>query len=455
MQLAIITAVLVTLACSQHGGEAVSGVAWRMLVVIGSTLLAPLIALAATHTLSARGDSEFDKRTAVPSLEWFLTWSWLGATAIILFVAQWPRIVSANWELSRWPVVDELVILAPVVGSLLLVWAVLYRFEHLTAVAACREGQTEPPPSRMAAYLWLQVRQQFGLILLPPLLVLGVVETLSSLNITPAKLDTAWWIALPLAATTLLLMPAAVRRVWKTTPLPPGPVRSVLDAICVSRKCYLREILVWDTSHTVANAAVVGISRWLRYMLLSDVLLARLSITEVAAVVRHEVAHLRRWHLPLRLALLVLPLAWWAAIKHRWPALESGLGSALGAPNWLTEATSMLILPLGMLAYAVVVVGWYSRLLEHDADLDACLTATGQFDPAWAIDFRRALWTICPPCMESRSSQWLHPPLASRFSFLDRVIDDQQVATAFRERLRRIAFGIAVLYLAAVLVAIS
>src|SRR5205823_8853048 len=146
---------------------------------------------------------------------------------------------------------------------------------------------------------------------------------------------------------------------------------------------------------TLANAAVVGLWGPLRYMLLSDALVTRLSASEIAAVARHEVAHLRRWHLPLRLALLVLPLACWWAIKAHWPHVDSHVNSLVPWLDLSAAASMPILVAVAMLLYALLVVGSYSRLLEHDADLDACLTDDGQFDRDAADDFCRALMTLC------------------------------------------------------------
>jgi STE24 endopeptidase len=249
-----------------------------------------------------------------------------------------------------------------------------------------------------------------------------------------------------------VLMPAAVRRIWQTTSLG-GPLRERLDDVCRLRKCSVRDILIWHTDGTMANAAVVGISRWLRYLLLTDVLVARLSDDEIAAVVRHELAHLRRWHLPLRLAVLLLPVAWWLAVKQAWPGIGPLFESTIVSLGVRPAIVAAFGVPVGMVTYAVVVVGWYSRLLEHDADLDASITDGGQLDAIMATDFCRALLTLCGRARESWFSQWLHPPVAARVEFLQRVIFEPTDAVTFRRRLNSVTLAMAVLYVAAMLVA--
>src|SRR5436190_3503863 len=454
MQLAILTAVLAALAAAESGGGPVVGIAWRLLVVASATLIAPLAALVGTQRLAASVAADNESEDAVSRLQSIVVCLWLGAVALILLVAQWPQIVRSNWQLADWPLVDELAILLPVIAPLILMWAALYRLERASQIAACSARNIKPPVPRLIAYLWLQVRNQLAMVLLPPLVIVGLFETITSLRVPAANIDTAWWFVLPLVGMMLVLMPVAVRRIWHTSPLSASPLRERLDGVCRGRQCHVRDILIWHPDGTMANAAVLGMSRWLRYMLLTDVLVTQLTDDEIAAVVRHELAHLRRWHLPLRLAVLLLPVAWWLAIKHAWPAADTTIETMLATLGIRPQLVAAFGIPLGLLAYAVVVVGWYSRLLEHDADLEACLNDDGQLDPVTAADFCCALTTLCGRNHESRFSQWLHPPVFQRVALVRRVLVNPRLAIAFRRRLGWSAAAIAMLFVAAGVLAV-
>jgi Zn-dependent protease with chaperone function len=449
MQFAILTAVLAAIAAAESGGGPVAGVTSHLLVVAGATLIAPLAALVGTYRVASSVVANEDSEDAILWLQTIVVCLWLGAVALILFVGQWPRIVRSNWRLEGWPLVDELAILLPVIAPLLLVWAVLYRLDRAAQVAACAARTIAPPPPSLINYLWSQVRHQLILVVLPPLVVVGLFEVVASLPVGGAEIDTVWWFVFPLVGMMVVLMPAAVRRVWQTAPLVASPLRQRLDDVCRDRRCQVRDILIWHTGGTMANAAVVGMSRWLRYMLLTDVLVSHLSDDQLAAVARHELAHLRRWHLPLRLAALLLPVAWWLAIKQLWPGVETALETfvvSLGVPSVLAANFGI---PLALLAYAFIIVGAYSRLLEHDADLDACLDGHGRIDPAVSRDLCSALLRLCGGRRESRLSQWLHPPVYSRVKFIRRAAGEPSLVCAFRFRFGLVAGGIAALYLAA------
>jgi STE24 endopeptidase len=447
MQIAILTAVLAAIAAAESGGGPVAGVAWRLFVVISATLVAPLAALVGTQRLAGTVRLDDESEDAISRLQSAITCLWLAAVGTILVIGQWPRIVRANWHLATWPLVDELAILLPVLSPLVLIWAAMYRLERETQVAAYRARELNPPPARLGAYLLMQMRHHLGLVLVPPLAIVGLLETLAACGLSAANFHAAWWMAIPLIGTVLVFMPVAVRRIWRTSPLAAGDLRRTLDGVCRGRKCLVRDILIWDTDRSMANAAVVGISRWLRYVLLSDVLLSRLSDRQIAAVLRHELAHLRRWHLPLRLALLLLPVAWWLALQSAFPAAFDGAEDMLQSSGIRPQLAAALILPVGMLAYALVVVGWYSRMLEHDADLDASQNDhDGMLDSSLAEDFSIALETLCAGIREGRFSQWLHPPAADRIALIRRFVDSPGEAKAFRRRLVLVAAGIALLY---------
>ena len=462
MQLAILTAVVASLAAAEASGEPVAGVAWRLMSILGVILVAPLTALVGTWRLAVRGNAT----EGVPSsahgrgserglarLQSVVLGLWMSGVIIVLFVAQWPRIVRGNWHLASWPLLDELAILAPVIAPLLLVWAALYRGERAAQVAAFRARNLAPPAPQLGHYLWLHVRHYLGLILLPALTIVAAFDVLRLFHFAADSSSIAWWLAVPLLVTLLLLMPLALRRIFPTTPLAAGDLRDDLEAICREQRCSVREILVWQTGGHMANAAVVGLSRWLRYVLLTDALLDRLTPAQIAAVLRHELAHLRKHHLPLRLALLALPLAWWLAIERVFPDLSTTMAATVDAVGLPAPLLAALGLPAAMLGYALLVVGWYSRLLEHEADLEACRAGGGRFDPPAAIEFCQALIKVIGHSAESRSGQWLHPSLADRLQFLHWAADDV-AQTIFDRKLRVVRLAIAAAYLAALLIAV-
>jgi STE24 endopeptidase len=129
-------------------------------------------------------------------------------------------------------------------------------------------------------------------------------------------------------------------------------------------------VFVMDGSRRSAhgNAYFTGVGRNKRIVFF-DTLLERLGVTEVEAVLAHELGHFRLKHVRQRLVLsLVMSLGAFALIA--WLAAEPGFYTALGVP----VASSHGALLLAMMAapaftYFVTPIGaWWSRKHEFEAD---------------------------------------------------------------------------------------
>jgi STE24 endopeptidase len=129
-------------------------------------------------------------------------------------------------------------------------------------------------------------------------------------------------------------------------------------------------VFVMDGSRRSAhgNAYFTGVGRNKRIVFF-DTLLERLGVTEVEAVLAHELGHFRLKHVRQRLVLsLAMSLAAFALIA--WLAAQPGFYTALGVP----VASSHGALLLAMMAapaftYFVTPIGaWWSRKHEFEAD---------------------------------------------------------------------------------------
>lgn len=455
MQLAILIAVICALAQDEStAAEPVGGALWRAALTLAGALVAPLAAALGSLRLLrglARDDgpSPAECERVWSRIQSLVLGMWLAIVAATMYGLQWPRVVRTDWSLGAWPLVDEILILLPVLLPLVLYWSVLHRLQiaaqdALLRTGGARAGGASRPQSRLAAFLWQNARHHLALVVLPALIVIGLQESLT--RIWPTLATNSWWIYPPMLAAMLALMPVALRSIWRTSPLPSGPLRERLVAICRAQRVGVREILVWHTDGQIANAAVAGVLRGLRYVFLTDGLLARLSPAEVEAVLRHELGHITRCHMLLRMLVLALPLVMWMAVKQAFPGFIHPLGERLAAAGWSESMQISLLVPAGLAAYAILVVGRYSRWLEHDADLATCVWPGGQVDRAAAESFARALIKIVGRSRESRWSLWLHPSTLSRIAMLGQAIADPAWAARYRRRLTLVAAGIIALY---------
>lgn len=439
MQLSIVFAVVATVILSASAvAQPVANATWRLGVSAGAAMLVVLFAVFGSWTVSRRLSRDFGRRQKW--LRYFEVFRrihlafWLSISGGILYCLQWPRLVRCNWGLQGTVLLDELLIFVPVLLPLIASWAAFHEVDRTLLRTQATLAGASPSVMRRGRYLWLHVRHHLGLVLLP---VLGVVAMLDFATWwMPAWIESsfAWPLYFaPLAVVTVAL-PLLLRFLWRTEPLPAGPLRERLEMAAQQVGLRVRDILVWKTNGRVVNAAVIGLMPSLRYVLLSDGLLARLSDEEVEAVFLHEAGHVRRRHLLLRVFVLCLPLCLWLGWQAIDPAVwESAMASlemhGLGRPF-----AENLLVPFGVTLYAVLALGWCSRWLEHDADLWACRFLTkrnGQKAPAdVAVECYISAFEKLTLAGGAgpRQGSWLHPSFASRAEMLRKTRNRPELA---------------------------
>lgn len=277
--------------------------------------------------------------------------------------------------------IDELLLLLPTVVMLLWQWWVYYPVDRVLREAMLMKqistGQPARPIWTRRMYVLTQLRHQLGMVLLPLLLILSWIEFCERLGPTGWGYVGAAY-ALPLtlagAGALFLLMPLVLRWIWDTEPLPGGEVRRFLLELCRRHGVKVRELLVWKTHGAVINAAVMGLSSRLRFILLTDGLLDQLDRQHIEAIMAHELAHVKRrhliWLLVSALAIggvlqIVLQLIVGGIARHIWPAGSTPV-------MWLEDfgphelVFSLVVLLTG--AGWLWLFGVVSRLTERQAD---------------------------------------------------------------------------------------
>ena len=359
----------------------------------------------------------------------------------------------------------ELLIFAPLVFGLLCSWAIFYDLEKALHDLRSTAGSGSEFWSR-GAYVAFHARHSLGLAC-APLLLLILAKDLPAY--IPGRFGDSSLVPQALiivAAMCLFLgMPWVVRLVLGLRPLPDSPLRDRLVACGQRLKFRAGDILVWDTRGAVANAMVVGIVPWIRFVVFTDRLLTEMSPDEVEAVFGHEVGHVKHRHMLYYLAffvgsLVVLMQLWDGAFRS---FFSNDGGQALG----LREAIAYLALrqdlfSLSLLAivgvYIFLVFGFLSRRCERQADVYACRTVscsksecTGHELAARAPQARglcatgirtfiQALEKVAILNGISREhpgwlQSWQHSTIAHRVDFLERLIQDRQVDARFQRAL--------------------
>ncbi len=276
-----------------------------------------------------------------------------------------------------------------------------------------------------------------GLCLLP-ILALLAFQDLATLAAPGWHASQFGWLLylIPLVAITLLF-PQLLSRIWQTTSLPSGGLRSRLEQLARRKSVGTRDFKIWLTKGQVLNAAVTGLIPSLRYVFITDALLAILRDDEVESVVSHELGHIRRHHLWHRILLLALPIWIMGNLQALVPTVSGHIAdwfAQLGGSEFLLNS---LIIPALTVGYAVLALGHYSRMLEHDADLSVYEDGQGETFCA-TID---RLSYLSHDRRQRRT--WLHPSTVSRVHLLQRALLDPTVATRFRRRVDRFNFALA------------
>jgi STE24 endopeptidase len=228
-------------------------------------------------------------------------------------------------------------------------------------------------PPTFRSYFAANLRVQL-LFMVVPVLVISLLHDLFRLGATLAvgsrwDLNNAenpftWLLA---AGVIFLFAPEILRRVLHTEPLPNGPLRRRLEALCRRTGVQYREILLWKTQNNLGNAAVMGFVPRLRYILLSDLLVETMSDEQIEAVFAHELGHVVHKHMVWLLVffvVLTLFIVGGGAWIEKWLSL-AGLKEG--------PAQGILIAVVYLLKF-LLLFGFVSRRFERQADVFAART---------------------------------------------------------------------------------
>lgn len=312
----------------------------------------------------------------------------VGAVAIGVFVLGW--LDAVRGVTGDIVLLDELIAITPALLVFIAGWWSFYpierRLHDAMIVRTLDEGRPVYPAPTCAQFVLDRVRHQLLLILLPVCLLIAWTELLHII-VPPAlralgralgpDASQALYSALQLlgAAIVFVFAPPLMRMVWSTVPLREGPLRDRLAALCAAHGVRVREMLVWRTHGAMINGAVMGIVGRFRYILLTDALLDSLPVDQIEAVMAHEVAHIRRRHLPWLVGAML------ASVGVALMAILAPLYAALNASDTPLSAEFEQLASAGAtiasLACALVVFGFVSRRFERQADAFAAQHLSG------------------------------------------------------------------------------
>lgn len=445
MQLVLVLAVLAALVISENSpSQPVSEASSRLAIAAVAMLAVPLFALVSSGLIAWRTRNDFAGERLLRRyrrMKHVHLALWLTVAGSVAYGLDWAQMVRYNWHLENVFIVDELLILLPVLLPLLLSWAAFYDADR-AIITGHVAGIVPPAPfiSR-SQYVATHARHYLGIVLVPLLIILAMQDGVKLL--APQLLEGKYELVVFVPALAILLaaFPLLLRFVWQTKPLSAGPLRDRLEASARRAGIGLRDILVWETNSLAVNAAVAGFFPRLRYVFLTDGLLEMLDDKEIEAVLGHELGHIHHRHLFMRIIAMLAPLGLWLLLCQAFPQWVDGALARIEL--WVSQSfwasQSAIILGLAAVAivgvHAVVIFGIFSRMLEKQADLYGCRTLVDEFGQESVDIYMQALEKLGAASGNRYRWSWQHGSIAGRVEFLSRAARSPQTMLCFSRRI--------------------
>ena len=377
------------------------------------------------------------------------------AGLILLGLGRW---VLENRFVGLLPLAPQLVALSPFAAALFLVWMGDYPFHRAFRLRVVRNlaGSAGVGVWSLREYLDYNLRHSFLFIAVPVSLIVAATDVLRLYvhPLLPVRLADPMVLigSLLVAGAVFLVCPLLIVRIWRTSPLPPGPLRDGLEDTCRRLKIRCRDILVWRSGNSVANAGMMGMVGPLRYVLLTDALLANLDDRGVAAIFAHEAGHIIHHHIPYAAIFAV-------AVMGLCGAAADVLVAQAGFSSWWAQGV-MLALLIPAWAWGF---GRISRMFERQSDVTAAALAGEEPLESWkdqpisqlgAATFAMALQRVAQLNGTGPYQwNWRHGSIAHRVGYVLWLAGAGGTPVAVARTVRRVKIGLLVaLSAAAVLI---
>ncbi|BHH85754.1 M48 family metalloprotease [Desulforhopalus sp. 52FAK] len=170
--------------------------------------------------------------------------------------------------------------------------------------------------------------------------------------------------------------PPLVRSLWGCKKLPDGILKEHLDDFC-KKQNFTADFYLWPLFEgRVLTAAVMGIVPGLRYILLTPALIETMSLSELEAILAHEIGHVKKRHLLLYIFIIGGFSLLAGLLAEPLIHMVLGMGFLNGLMvrfNFSAELVVTLVgaVPLlfAMVLYFRFVFGYFIRNFERQADL--------------------------------------------------------------------------------------
>ncbi|MHB1653361.1 MAG: M48 family metallopeptidase [Desulfitobacteriaceae bacterium] len=204
---------------------------------------------------------------------------------------------------------------------------------------------------------------RFLLFMYAPMMVFFALKMLISdgfkLNIASGKL---WSMLFPMLFYSIiyLVVPFFHRYMLKAVIMAPSPVQEQLSAFLKRAGLEHVKIYTWPTKKSrVANALVSGYLQ--KNVYISDYILHNCTTEEIEGILAHEIGHLKKHHLWIRYALILVTMPMFYLIGEFMDIYEKQIAHI---PIWV----GLLIMGVVIIVYFIFVLLYLIRTQEREAD---------------------------------------------------------------------------------------
>ena len=282
-------------------------------------------------------------------------------------------------------------------------------------------------------------------ILLPWLLLSGIADIINALPFElPKRLlsttegEVAYFLVFLLAIA--ILGPTMIQKFWRCKPLETGHHRIRIENLCRKAGMEYANILYWPIfGGKMITAAVMGLIKKFRYILVTQGLLEMLEPEEIDAVIAHEIGHIKKKHLLFYLMFFVgyMMISYATFNLLVYSILFSETIYRLITATGLDQTTATtwifsLVIITVFLIYFRFIFGYFMRNFERQADT----YVYALFDSAGPLisTFEKIAATSGHP---SDKPNWHHFSIRKRINYLKRCEMDRRWITRHDNKIKK------------------
>jgi len=282
-------------------------------------------------------------------------------------------------------------------------------------------------------------------ILLPWLLLSGFADIINALPFElPKRLlsttggEVTYFLVFLLAIA--ILGPTMIQKFWRCKPLETGHNRTRIENLCRKAGMGYANILYWPIfGGKMITAAVMGLIKKFRYILVTQGLLEMLEPEEIDAVIAHEIGHIKKKHLLFYLMFFVgyMMISYATFNLLVYSILFSETIYRLITATGLDQTTATtwifsLVIITVFLIYFRFIFGYFMRNFERQADT----YVYALFDSAGPLisTFEKIAATSGHP---SDKPNWHHFSIRKRINYLKRCEMDRRWITRHDNKIKK------------------